>query len=141
MYLWLKAAHIIFVVAWMASLLVYPRYKLHQMKSQPGEPLFDTMSAAAAQLRSVVMTPSLIAVWIFGLSLAAKNASVFSFGWIWVKLLLVVFLTGLHGYYVKTGKAIDKGEASINAKTLKMMNEVPFIVLIVIVILVVVRPF
>lgn len=141
MYLWLKAAHIIFVVAWIAALLVYPRYKIHQMASRPGEPLFDTMSEAAARLRRIVMTPSMIAVWVFGLSLAAKNASIFSFGWMWVKLVLVLVLTGMHGYYVKTGKAIDKGESPISAKKLKLANEMPFIALIAIVILVVVRPF
>lgn len=141
MYLWLKAAHIIFVVAWIAALLVYPRYKIHQLASSPGEPLFDTMSEAADRLRRVVMTPSMIAVWIFGLSLAAKNASVFSFGSMWVKLVLVLLLTGMHGFYVKTGKAIDKGQSTISAKKLKLANELPFIALIAIVILIVVRPF
>lgn len=141
MYLWLKAAHIIFVVAWIAGLLVYPRYKIHQMASSPGEPLFDTMSEAAARLRRVVMTPSMIAVWIFGISLVAKNASVFSFSWFWVKLVLVILLTGMHGFYVKMGKAIDRGESPIAVKKLKLANELPFIALIVIVVLVVVRPF
>jgi len=141
MYLWLKAAHIIFVVAWIAGLLVYPRYKIHQMASSPGEPLFDTMSDAAARLRRVVMTPSMIAVWIFGISLAAKNASVFSFGWLWVKLVLVLLLTVMHGFYVKMGKAIDRGESPITVKKLKLANELPFIALIAIVVLVVVRPF
>ena len=141
MYLWLKAAHIIFVVAWMAGLLVYPRYKIHQMASNPGEPLFETMSEAAARLRRIVMTPSMIAVWIFGISLAAKNASVFSFGWIWVKLVLVLLLTGMHGYYLKIGKAIDSQESTVTMKQLKLANELPFIALIVIVILVVIRPF
>lgn len=141
MYLWLKAAHIIFVVAWMAGLLVYPRYKIHQMASNPGEPLFDTMSEAAARLRRVVMTPSMIAVWVFGISLAVKNASVFSFGWIWVKLVLVLLLTGMHGYYVKIGKAIDNQESTVTVKQLKLVNELPFVALIAIVILVVVRPF
>jgi len=141
MYLWLKAAHIIFVVAWIAGLLVYPRYKIHQLSSSPGEPLFETMSDAAARLRRIVMTPSMIAVWVFGLSLAAKNASVFSFSWIWVKLVLVVLLTGMHGYYVKTGKAIDSGDATISAEKLKLVNELPFVALIAIVILAVVKPF
>lgn len=141
MYLWLKAAHIIFVVAWIAGLLVYPRYKIHQMASKPGEPLFDTMSEAAARLRRIVMTPSMIAVWIFGLSLLAYNSTVFSSGWIWVKLVLVLFLSGMHGFYIKIGKAIDRGDAGIAVNKLKLANELPFIALIIIVILVVVKPF
>jgi len=141
MYLWLKAAHIIFMVAWMASLLVYPRYKLHQLSSKPGEDLFETMKNASAKLRRIIMTPSLIAVWIFGIGLLTMNASVFYFKWIYVKLVLVVLLTALHGFFVKTGKAIDRGDASISPKKLKLTNELPFVALVLIVILVVVRPF
>jgi len=141
MYFWLKAGHIIFIVAWIAALLVYPRYKIHQMASKPGEPLFDTMSEASERLRRVVMTPSMLAVWVFGISLAVKNASVFSFNWIWVKLVLVLLLSGLHGFYVKTGKAIDNGDSSISVKNLKLANELPFVILIAIVVLAVVKPF
>ena len=139
--MWLKAAHIIFVVAWMASLLVYPRYKLHQLSSKPGDELFETMKNASAKLRRVIMTPSLIAVWVFGIGLVSMNGSVFMFKWMWVKLVLVLLVTALHGYYVKMGKAIDRGEASISAGKLKLANELPFIGLILIVIMVVVRPF
>jgi len=141
MYLWFKAAHIIFVVAWMAALLVYPRYKIHQLKSAAGEPLFETMKDAAARLRRVVMTPSLIVVWLLGIGLIAYNPTVFDYHWIKVKLVLVLLLTGLHGYFVKTGKAIDRGESSTSARTLKLTNELPFVILIVVVILAVLKPF
>lgn len=141
MYLWLKAAHIIFIVAWLASLLVYPRYKLHQLGSQPGEPLFETMKDAAARLRRVVMTPSMILVWLLGIALISQNPHVFDLHWIKVKLILVLLLTGMHGYFVKTGKAIDKGEAATPASVLKLTNELPFVLLIVIVILAIVKPF
>jgi len=90
MYLWIKAAHIIFVVAWMAGLLVYPRYKIHQLSAKPGDQLFETMKEASARLRRVILTPSLILVWILGISLIAQNPSVFVGGWLWVKLALVV---------------------------------------------------
>ncbi len=140
-YLWLKAAHIIFVVAWMAGLLVYPRYKIHQLSATKGSELFDTMSDASARLRRIIMTPSMIVVWVLGIGLLAKNPAVFQFGWIWAKLFLVVCVSGLHGFYIKTGKAIDAGEATITPKQLKLANELPFIALILIVILVVVRPF
>jgi len=141
MYLWIKAAHIIFVVAWMAGLLVYPRYKIHQLSAKPGDQLFETMKEASARLRRVILTPSLILVWILGISLIAQNPSVFVGGWLWVKLALVVALSGLHGYYVKIGKSVDRGDSTIAVRTLKLMNELPFIALILIVILVIVRPF
>ncbi len=141
LYLWIKAAHIIFVVAWMAGLLVYPRYKIHQLASQPGDQLFETMKDAAARLRRVILLPSMILVWVLGITLVMQNPSVFQGGWMWAKLALVVAITGLHGFYVKTGKQIDNGTSTIAVRTLKLTNELPFIALILIVILVVVRPF
>lgn len=142
MYLWVKAFHIIFVVSWMASLLVYPRYKLHQVKSKAGEPLFDTMMEASAQLRRIILTPSLIAVWVLGITMLVMNPGVVAGGvWMWVKLLLVLGMTALHGMFVGIGKKVDRGDESVSVKKLQMLNEVPFVLLIVIVVLVVVRPF
>ena len=126
LYLWVKAFHIIFVVSLMASLLVYPRYKIHQLSSQPGEPLYEAMKKASYQLRMIIMNPSLILVWVFGLH---------------VKLVLVLILSGLHGYFVRLGKKIDRGGDGVPAKPLRMLNEVPFLLMIVIVILVAVKPF
>ncbi|WP_213269423.1 CopD family protein [Hyphomonas sp.] len=68
-YNWLKAGHIIFVVALMAGLLVFPRYKIHQLSSQPGEPLFETMKKSSGQLRMIILNPSLVLVWLFGLGM------------------------------------------------------------------------
>ncbi len=141
MYLWVKAFHIIAMVAWMASLLIYPRYKLHQAKSSSGEPLFETMKAAAAQLRGIIMIPSMIATWLLGITLIALNPSVFSQKFMWVKLLLVIAVTVLHIYFTKVGRALDGGESNVSVKKLRMLNELPFVALIVIVILVVVKPF
>jgi len=141
MYLWVKAFHIISMVAWMASLLIYPRYKLHQAKSQPGDSLFDTMQAASKQLRSIIMIPSMIATWVFGIALIALNPSVFQLKFMWVKLLLVVGVTVLHIYFTKVGRALDTGEGSVSVSKLRMLNELPFVALIIIVILVVVKPF
>lgn len=141
LYLWVKAFHIIFVVAWMATLLIYPRYKLHQMSSSAGEPLFDTMSEAAIRLRRIIMTPSLILVWVFGLAMIALNPALMSEGWLHAKLALVLGLSGFHGWLVGVGRSIDQGEPKISARTMRLVNELPFILFIVIVILVVVRPF
>jgi len=141
LYLWVKAFHIIFVVSLMASLLVYPRYKIHQLSSQPGEPLHEAMKKASYQLRMIIMNPSLILVWVFGLAMLWMNQGLLSQGWLHVKLLLVLILSGLHGYFVRLGKRIDRGGDGVSAKTLRMLNEVPFLLMIVIVILVAVKPF
>ena len=145
LYNWVKAAHVIFVVALMASLLVYPRYKIHQLSSKPGEPLFDTMKAAANRLRTTIMNPSLILVWVFGLLMVyldwQRGGSLYLQPWFHVKLVLVLALSGMHGYFIGIGKKIDKGNSPLSATRLRMLNEVPFLLLIGIVIMVLVRPF
>ena len=140
-YFWLKSFHLIFVIAWVAAMLIFPRYKLHQIKAAPGDQLFETMKDASAKLRKIVLTPSMLLVWVLGLALVALEPSWFSQGWFHVKLLLVLAMTGLHGYFVAMGRKIDNGDMSVSAKRLKMMNEVPFVLMAVIVILVIVKPF
>jgi len=152
LYLWFKAFHIIFVVAWMASMLIYPRYKIHQLSSQPGEPLFDTLLKASNQLRRVIMSPAIVLVWVFGIGMLVLNPALLSGHWMQVKLLLVVVLSAVHGWFVTLGKRIDAGSAAdaynevsegqqTLQKRLRLLNEIPFLLLIGIVILVVVRPF
>lgn len=141
LYLWVQAFHIIFVVALMGALLIYPRYKLHQIKSNPGEPLFETMKEASNRLLRIIMNPSLIIVWVLGITMLVMNQALLSMGWMHTKLLLVVALSGLHGYFISLGKKIDRGEVAATSKTLKMLNEVPFIIMIGVVILAVVKPF
>ena len=141
LYLWVKALHIIFVIALMGGLLIYPRYKLHQIKSKPGDELFETMKDASNRLRRIILNPALILVWVFGFLMLYLNPALLSMGWMHAKLFLVLALAGLHGYFISLGKKIDRGEASPDSKTLKMLNEVPFLIMIAVVILAVVEPF
>jgi len=140
LYLWIKALHIIFVIALMAGLLIYPRYKLHQLKSAPGETLFETMQEASNLLRKIILNPALILVWAFGLTMLYLNPSLLSQGWMHTKLLLVLILSGLHGYFISIGKKIDRGDGAPSVKTLKMLNEAPFVIMIVVVLLAVLKP-
>lgn len=141
LYVWVKASHLIFVIAWMAGLLIYPRYKLHQLSSAPGEPLFETMRLASLRLRKIILTPALLIVWALGLTLLALNTALLSNGWMHAKLLLVVVLSGLHGYFISMGRKVDAADGSITSKRLKLLNEAPFVVMIVVVILAIVKPF
>jgi putative membrane protein len=141
LYLWVQAFHIIFVIALMATLLIYPRYKLHQIKSQPGDELFETMKDASNRLRRIIMNPSVFIVWGLGITMLVMNQSLLSMGWMHLKLLLVLILSGLHGYFISLGKKIDRGDAAPTTKTLKMLNEVPFIIMIFVVLLAVIKPF
>lgn len=145
LYNWLKAGHVIFVVALMAALLVYPRYKIHQLSSTPGEPLFEAMKKSSGQLRMIILNPSLILVWLFGLGMVfvdwQRGGQLYLEGWFHTKLLLVLILSGMHGYFIGVGKKVDNVTGTVQAKTLRMLNEIPFLLLIAIAILVIVKPF
>lgn len=141
LYLWVKAIHIIFVIALMAGLLIYPRYKLHQLSSKPGDELFETMKTASNGLRMIILNPALILVWVFGLTMLYLNQALLSQGWMHTKLALVLILSGLHGYFISIGKKIDRGDVAPSAKTMKMLNEVPFLIMIGVVILAIGKPF
>ncbi len=141
LYLWVKAFHIIAVVSWVAALLIYPRYKLHQLASKPGDELFDRMQKASGQLRRIILTPGMLATWILGVSLVMINPAIASSKWLWVKLVLVLGITAIHGIFVGIGKKIDAQDAAVSDKKLRLLNEVPFILFAIITILVVVRPF
>lgn len=141
LYIWVKAIHVIFVIALMAGLLIYPRYKLHQLKSKPGEELFETMREASDRLRRIILNPALILVWVLGLTMLYLNPGLLSLGWMHAKLFLVLVLSGLHGYFIGIGKKIDRGEVGPSPKTMKMLNEVPFLIMIFVVILAIVEPF
>lgn len=141
LYLWVQAFHIIFVVALIAGLLIYPRYKLHQLKAVPGEPLFETMKDASNRLRKIILNPALILVWSLGITMLVLNPGLLGMAWIHVKLVLVLILSGLHGYFISIGKKIDRAEVAPSATTMKMLNEVPFLLMIAIVLLAVLKPF
>lgn len=139
-YEWLKAAHIIFVIFWMAGLLIFPRYLVHHQDAL-GRP--DEAAAwieREAKLRKMILTPSIIAVWAFGLLLAGAG-SWWEAGWLHAKLLLVLLLSGFHGWAVAYSKKLAKGEASWPTRRLRMINELPALGVVFIVYLVVVKPF
>jgi len=140
-YLLVKSFHIIFVVAWMASLLIYPRYKIHQMSGVPDGELSSAMQEASARLRRIIMTPSFILVWALGLTMIALNPALLQQGWLHAKIALLLVLSGMHGWLVVIGRKIDRGETPLKAGTLRMLNEVPFLLMIVIVILAITKAF
>jgi protoporphyrinogen IX oxidase len=139
-YLWLKTAHIIFVIFWMAGLFIFPRYLVHHQDAlgRPTEAV--EWVEREAKLRKMILTPSLVVTWVLGL-LLASSIGAWSSGWLHAKLLLVLFLTGFHGWAVAYSKRLAKGEARRTSRQLRMLNEVPALAIVVIVFLVVVKPF
>jgi len=140
-YLWVKSAHIVFVVSLMAGLLIFPRYKIHQLSSRPGEPLFETMMDASARLKRIILTPSLVLVWAFGIWMLYLNPDLLLQGWMHAKLALVAGITAVHAYFMVLGKKVDALSGTVQAKTLRILNEAPFVLMIGVVIMVIVRPF
>jgi putative membrane protein len=139
-YLWLKAGHIIFMVFWLAGLFMLPRQMIYLHSVPAGSEEAALWAKRMGLLRKIILVPSLIIVWVLGFALAsAINA--WSAGWFHAKLLLAVLLTAYHGWLVSKSKAMLAGSRPLSEKQLRLWGEVPGVLLALIVVLVVVKPF
>jgi protoporphyrinogen IX oxidase len=143
-YLWVKAAHVIFVIFWMAGLFILPRYLVHHQEALANPDEAAKWVERETKLRKVILVPSMNMVWVLGV-LLALNLGLFDgvsgLGWLHAKLLLVLGLSGYHGWAVAYSKKLAKGVSTIPTRRLRMINEVPALAVTLIVILVIVRPF
>jgi len=143
MYEWLKAFHLIAVIFWMAGLLYLPRLFVYHSASKPGGELEAKMIEAAQKLMRIIMNPAMIVafilgmVLIFGYNLGNLSGSI----WLPIKLLLVFVLMGYHGFLSKQRKLFAAGERPKSEKFFRRINEIPAIFTIIIVIMVIVKPF
>ena len=137
---WLEVGHITFVVFWLAGLFMLPRQCIYMLDHEPGSDGEAKWAERSAKLRKIILTPSLILVWVLGLSLA-YGFGYFSSGWLHAKLTLVLILTGYHGWLVSQSKKMARGERPLSEKKLRLIGEVPGLLLLLIVILVVLKPF
>ncbi len=140
LYLWLKSAHLIFVIFWMAGLFMMPRFFVYHQETAVGSEEDAKWIEREGKLRKIILLPSLIIVWAVGL-LLAYNIGAFSQPWFHVKLLFVVALSAYHGWMIVYSKKLAKGQRTMSDKGLRLVNEVPGITAAIIIILVVVRPF
>lgn len=143
-YLWLKAGHVIFVIFWVAGLLIAPRQLLYMHPTAAGSDEEAVWTTRFGTLRKVILTPSLIVVWVLGLLLATSGnwrSAGWLPGWLHAKLLFVLLLTAYHGWIVAKGKAMARGERPLSERALKLTGEIPAVVTALIVILVIVQPF
>ena len=139
-YLWLKAGHIIFMVFWLAGLFMLPRQMIYLHPASPGSDESALWAKRMGLLRKVILTPSLIVVWVLGL-LLAMTIGAWDQGWFHAKLLFVLLLTAFHGIMVARSKKMIAGDRPMSEKQLRMWGEFPGIMLAIIVILVIVNPF
>ena len=139
-YAWLKAGHIIFVIFWVAGLFMLPRYYVYHQESAPGSDEEKRWIERERKLRTIIIAPAMAMVWLLGLGLAYVTQAWVQ-GWFIAKVALVFALSGYHGWMVGYGKKLAAGERPVSGKALRLMNELPGVAVVLIVVLVVIRPF
>jgi putative membrane protein len=140
MYEWLKAFHVIAIIAWMAGLLYLPRLFVYHCAAEPGSKQSETFKVMERRLLSAIMTPAMVVSWVLGLWLVWKGGWL-AFGWLQAKIVLVLMLSGLHGFFLDCARDFGADRNRHSQKFYRIINEVPTILMIGIVILVVVKPF
>jgi len=142
LYLWIKALHIISVIAWMAGLFYLPRLFVYHADAPPGSPMAETFKVMERRLLKIIMHPAMGATYLFGIWLAATPGVVdWHTGWIYAKLVLVAAMTVVHFLLAHWRKEFAADRNRRAARFYRMVNEVPTLLLILIVVLVVVKPF
>jgi putative membrane protein len=141
-FLWIKALHVISVIAWMAAMLYLPRlYVYHAVvvAEGPESALFKIMERRLARS---IMTPSMVLTWVFGLLMIATPGAIdwSSNHWFHIKLLMVFMMSGIHGYLIYCMKAFAKDRNNRSSRFFRVLNEIPAIIMVMIVLLVIVRP-
>ena len=139
-YAWLKAGHVIFVIFWIAGLFMLPRFYVYHQESTPGSDEEQRWIERERKLRRIIINPAMILVWLLGLSLVYVTSAWTQY-WFMAKFVLVLALSAYHGWMVGYGRKLAAGERPVSGRALRLMNEVPGIFVVLIVVLVIVRPF
>lgn len=140
-YLWVKALHLIAAISWMVGMLYLPRLFVYHVSAPIGSQESETFKVMERRLLKVIINPAMIATWIFGGLLLWANPSLFSQGWIHVKLTVLLLLSALHGVLSRNRKQFMRDENKHSAFYYRVLNEVCTVFMIIIVIMAVVRPF
>ena len=139
-YAWLKAGHVIFVIFWIAGLFMLPRFYVYHQEAAPGSDEEKRWIERERKLRDIIITPAMILVWVLGLGLAWITQA-WTQNWFIAKFVLVLALSGYHGWMIGYGRKLAAGQRPASGSALRLMNEVPGIFVVLIVVLVIVRPF
>ncbi len=140
MYEWIKALHVITVIAWMAGMLYLPRLFVYHSIAEAGSNQSETFKVMERRLLKAIINPAMMVTWLAGLYLAWAGHW-FSAGWLHGKLALVIAMSALHGFLARWVKDFAADRNTRNQKFYRLVNEVPTVLMIGIVILVVVKPF
>ena len=140
-YLTLKALHLIAVISWMAGLLYLPRIFVYHVENKEKEEIINIFQIMEKRLYFYIMRPAMILTWIFGIILIYLNGiEIFSQLWLQIKLVLVIFLSIYHEYLGKCFYSLKNGTNMRSAKYFRVINEIPTIILILVVFIVIFKP-
>lgn len=139
-YLWFKALHVMAVIAWMAGLFYLPRLFIYHHDKAPGSEMSETFKVMEARLYRFIMNPAMMIAWAFGLFIAWQGQWLTA-GWLHAKLLAVVAMTAAHVYFGRAMRAFARDERPLSGRHWRMLNEVPAVLMIVIVVMAVLKPF
>lgn len=144
-YPWIKAAHLIFVIFWMAGLFMLPRYLVYHQEALAGGRAEEAglWVEREGKLRRIILSPAMIVVWVLGIALAVNYGILETsagMGWLYAKLLLVLGLSAYHGWAVGYARALEANRPTLAGRRLRMLNEVPALAVTLIVVLVIVKP-
>ena len=142
-YPWVKTLHIISVISWMAGLLYLPRLFVNHVEYAPvGSETSEVFKGMEERLMRIIMAPAMIATWLFGLLLAFTPGIVdWSSVYPWIKAAMVIGMTGFHHWLIKVRKEFAADKNKRPSKSYRIANEIPTIMMIVIVMMIVVKPF
>ena len=137
---WIKALHVISVIAWMAGMLYLPRLFVYHSEAAVGSQVSELLKTWEKNLLRRIVNPAMIGTWIFGLTMAYVTGA-YEDTWFRLKFVLVVVMSGLHGFFAAAVKRFARDANDRSTRFWRIVNEVPFVLVIFIVILVVVKPF
>ena len=137
---WILAFHLIAVIAWMSAMLYLPRLFVYHTQAAPGSESSERFKVMERRLLKGIMNPAMIAVWILGPLLAWLTGAYLD-TWLQIKFLLVIIMSAMHGSYVRSWRAFAEDRNTRSAQYFKFVNEVPAVLMVLIVILVKVQPF
>jgi putative membrane protein len=140
MYEWIKALHVIAVISWMAGMLYLPRLFVYHCEAEPGSKQSETFKVMERRLLKAIVNPAMIVTWLAGLYLVWAGQW-YKSPWFHAKFVLVLVLSGVHGAFSRWVKDFAADRNTRSPKFYRIINEVPTILMILIVILVIVKPF
>lgn len=139
-YLWAKAIHVIAAISWMAGMLYLPRLFIYHCDAEPGSKQSETFKVMERRLLRIIINPAMIITWVFGLWLAWEGFR-FSGTWLHVKIAAVLALSAAHGRLSRAVREFAEDRNAYSARYWRIVNEVPTVLMIVIVVMVIVKPF